>query len=276
MFYLRKIASFSEQVASNGISLNAPRSAVREIARNVISETDRLKSKAIYSVYLENTPEIRDLFRKNDTLRVQISRGSSKAEVAGLIEEISQNNVVLDQLIEDAVRNEIIADMDLLVYWEAFFEDFWANPEPDSRRAERMAHTFRPRLQKNYDRLSDYGKELFDMIIKPLALEYELGELFTKSEEISAWYSSLKETHTELDVASFQVFKSKLYSKVGEFIIEKNMQEAKEEKLLEKFREELAGFGLPKALRHRIADMLGLRPEDLDPAVLRRIASETI
>jgi hypothetical protein len=36
----------------------------------------------------------------------------------------------------------------------------------------------------------------------------------------------------------------------------------------------LAGFKLPLALRQAIADLLGLKPEDLDPAVARRTAEE--
>ena len=65
-----------------------------------------------------------------------------------------------------------------------------------------------------------------------------------------------------------------LSAEIADFIREKNIQEEKELKLLEKRREELAGFKLPAALRKAIADQLGIKPEDLDPAVARREAEK--
>jgi hypothetical protein len=144
----------------------------------------------------------------------------------------------------------------------------------------KMAFASRPHLAAEYDQLSDDGKAYFNDVIVPLAAEYAVYILLTSpSVEVQEWQDNLKAT--QFDISNNETLRNciarvmKLSSAIADFIHEKNIQDEKEIKLLEKRREELAGFKLPAALRRAIADRLGLNPEDLDPAVARKAAEIT-
>jgi hypothetical protein len=139
-----------------------------------------------------------------------------------------------------------------------------------------IAFSLRPRAQRDRAQLSAFLQEFADTTIETLAKEFELAWLLTASEHTPGWEAKLYSAYPNATINIIEYGNNviKLASAIADFIREKNTQEEKENKLLEKLREELTGFVLPAGLRQAIAQKLGIKPEDLDPAVARRKAEE--
>jgi hypothetical protein len=142
----------------------------------------------------------------------------------------------------------------------------------------RIAFTIQFRLTMDYSSLSAENKRFNDTVLVQLAGEYiEFLQLLIIPPEAREWARQQRSLNNNVyndTINSYITRIIELSAEIADFIREKNIQEEKETQLLEKRREELAGFKLPPALRQAIADLLGLKPEDLDPAVARRAAQE--
>jgi hypothetical protein len=141
-----------------------------------------------------------------------------------------------------------------------------------------VAHILSPRIKQDRVKLSGDLQDFADTTLVKLAKEYELFVLLTTPSSVTQeWKYNLKSVHLNVsnEALNYCIARViKLSSAIADFIREKNIQEEKENKLLAKLREELTGFVLPAGLRQAIAQKLGIKPEDLDPAVARRKVEE--
>ncbi|MDR1453533.1 MAG: hypothetical protein LBJ25_06135 [Candidatus Margulisbacteria bacterium] len=140
----------------------------------------------------------------------------------------------------------------------------------------RIAFNIQFRLIMDYSSLSEENKKFNNTVLAQLAGEYtEFLQLLTVPSEAKEWARMQRFLNNNVSSDTINKYITRiieLSAEITDFIREKNIQEEKEIKLLERRREELAGFKLPPALRRAITDLLGLNPEDLDPAVARKAA----
>jgi hypothetical protein len=161
-----------------------------------------------------------------------------------------------------------------------FFSEDCLDPEleTDKNTEREIAFIILPRLIRDRHLLSEENKAFVDTTIVKLAKEYELFVLLTTPSRVTQeWKQNLEKEYLDnsSEVLNYCIARViELSSAIADFIREKNIQEEKEKKLLEKLREELTGFVLPAGLRQAIAQKLGINPEYLDPAVARRKAEE--
>jgi hypothetical protein len=223
-------------------------------------------------------PELRQLFDESHKLRSWRGR-TTEAEITRVADLAAANKRIENFFNRHSHDSNI--DINDLVGAAMYFIVVVANPDyaADAFTTRFVAHTLSPRVKQDRARLSGDLQVFADTTLTKLAKEYEelLDLLTASSSETQEWKHNLKKEYLDNsnNVLNYCIARIiELSSAIADFIREKNIQEEKEKKLLEKLREELTGFVLPAGLRQAIAQKLGINPEYLDPAVARREAEE--
>ncbi|GBR74723.1 hypothetical protein NO1_1850, partial [Candidatus Termititenax aidoneus] len=210
--------------------------------------------------------------------RLRGKRGKTLAEDAAIIEERARLLNAGENAFARAAGNKLISANEIIYSFRVFHGETGQASAIERTTAQRVAFTIQLRLTMDYGSLSAENKIFNDTVIAQLAGEYiAFLQLLTATPEAREWEYQQR-------VLNYNVYRSttnnyvtriiELSAEIADFIREKNILEEREARLLEKRREELAGFKLPLALRQAIADLLGIKPEDLDPAVARHKAAE--
>jgi hypothetical protein len=270
MFMLNKQMSLSERISARGILHEFSDGPAAEEAR-FFAELEHKYGAVLFIPGLD-----RVLLALH---RLRGKRGLTLAEDMAIIEERARLLDALENAFTRAADNKSVSANTIVDSFRVFQKETDETDAVARVTVQRVAFTIQFRLTMDYSSLSAENKRFNDTVLAELAGEYAAFlQLLAVPPEAKEWSRQLRSWNNNISRDTINIYVARiieLSAEIADFIREKNIQEEKEIKLLEKRREELAGFKLPAALRRAIADRLGLNPEDLDPAVARKAAEIT-